>query len=330
MNQINIPPSTAREIANPVASGHRHTQAVNIAISLIGQGIAPAAVFAQIRSMYGDDVPDKELEDVVQWAAKKNPNRAVMRRRPCPMGRNRYPGSTQKTAEPLSIKALRDTIGTANITDADLWEASPTRPAEDWRSDARLLLGRLYEPSELVNVVSEFSLQNSAKGETKAVPRGYGTTMTAGGWLNTFESKGVPVSKAGAWIRLNPVDGHGISDANVTRFRYLLIESDDLPRDVQLGIAARVLPDVAAIVDSGGRSLHAWLHVDCKDASEYAKSTQIVFSRLENLGIDRANKNPSRLARLPGALREIGAGADGRQRLLYLCPQPEPKAIFPL
>lgn len=330
MSSIRVPPSTFREIVDPASPGYRHSQAVKIAVSLIGQGLSPEAAFAQLRSMYSEDMTDRELEDIVRWAAERNLGQAITRHRPRPMDGNRFQGCTQLAAEPLSIKAIRDTIGTVSITEADLWEASPIRPSEDWRDDAALLLGNLYEPSEMVNVVSEFFLQKSAKGETKAVPREYGSTMTAGEWLNTFDSRGVPGSKAGGWIRMNPLDGNGISDANVTGFRYLLIESDELPRDIQLGVLSRIIPSVAAIVDSGGRSFHGWLHVECRDAGEYARSAQMIFSRLAALRVDGANKNPSRLARLPGALREIGAGCDGRQRLLYLCLQPEPKAIFPL
>jgi hypothetical protein len=38
------------------------------------------------------------------------------------------------------------------------------------------------------------------------------------------------------------------------------------------------------------------------------------------IGIDPRNKNPSRLSRLPGARREIGAVDCGKQRVLYLNP----------
>ena len=32
----------------------------------------------------------------------------------------------------------------------------------------------------------------------------------------------------GAWIRFNPLDGHGCKNDNVTEFRFALVESDDL------------------------------------------------------------------------------------------------------
>jgi hypothetical protein len=44
--------------------------------------------------------------------------------------------------------------------------------------------------------------------------------------------------------------------------------------------------------------------------------------------VDTKNKNPARLSRLPGVVRQIGANGDGRQRLFYLNPQPEQKAIL--
>ncbi len=53
--------------------------------------------------------------------------------------------------------------------------------------------------------------------------------------------------QVGAWIRFNPLDGAGVKNENVTRFRYALVESDTLPvaeqdvlyRKLELPVAAR-------------------------------------------------------------------------------------------
>jgi hypothetical protein len=129
---------------------------------------------------------------------------------------------------------------------------------------------------------------------------------------------------SGAWLRQNPVDGQGVADANVTAFRFALIESDILPLDLQLSLLAKVPLPIAAILTSGGASLHAWVQVDATDADDYRKTVSKMLEILAKFGVDGKNKNPSRLSRLPGAMRHIGAnGEDGRQRLLYLNPDPQ-------
>ena len=81
-----------------------------------------------------------------------------------------------------------------------------------------------------------------------------------------------------------------------------------------------VLP-VVALIDSGNKSLHAWIHVpDVHTLDEWKiKIEQKFFEQcLKPLGIDTACKNPSRMSRLPGCIRkETGQ----RQRLLYLNPE---------
>jgi len=85
---------------------------------------------------------------------------------------------------------------------------------------------------------------------------------------------------------------------------------------------------VAAVIGSGGRSVHAWVKVDARDADEYRATVAQMLALLARFGVDGKNKNPSRLSRLPGARREIGAAGDGVQRLLYLNPKPEGRSIL--
>ena len=64
-------------------------------------------------------------------------------------------------------------------------------------------------------------------------------------------------SEAGAWIRFNPVDGAGVRNENVTRYRYALVESDTLPIEEQYRLYRRLELPIACLVHSGGKSLHA-------------------------------------------------------------------------
>lgn len=111
--------------------------------------------------------------------------------------------------------------------------------------------------------------------------------------------------EAGAWIRFNPLDGKGVKDENVTDYRYALIESDELDLEKQNAIIRELELPVAALVYSGGKSLHAIVRVEAMDYSEYRKRVDYLYKVCEKNGlrVDRQNKNPSRLSRMPGVVR---------------------------
>jgi regulatory protein RepA len=137
----------------------------------------------------------------------------------------------------------------------------------------------------------------------------------------------MPASEAGGWLRMNPTDGNGVEDTNVTAFRFALLESDKLPLDLLLALFAKLPLPIAAIISSAGRSFHAWVRVDADTLNEYRDTVEKMISLLARFGVDTGNKNPSRLSRLPGVIRRIGSEGDGRQRLLYLNPKPVQRAI---
>ena len=118
-------------------------------------------------------------------------------------------------------------------------------------------------------------------------------------------------------------------DSDVTNFRFALLESDKLPHDLALSLFACLPLPMFAILSSGGRGPHAWVKLDCADEASYRADVAEIFDRLRRFGIDDANSNPSRLSRLVGARRSIGASGAGEQRLYYLNDAPDQKAIFP-
>jgi len=111
--------------------------------------------------------------------------------------------------------------------------------------------------------------------------------------------------ESGAWIRFNPVDGSGVKNDNITRFSYALVESDNIPIPEQDAIYRKFELPIACLVHSGSRSLHAIVRVDAKDAEEYRKRVEYLYGFLDKNGlkVDTANRNPSRLSRLPGVTR---------------------------
>jgi len=111
--------------------------------------------------------------------------------------------------------------------------------------------------------------------------------------------------EVGGWIRFNPLDGEGVKNENVTSFKFALVESDTLPIVEQDIIFRKLELPIAALVHSGGKSLHAIVRVDAVDYEEYRKRVEFLYDFLEKQGvaIDKQNRNPSRLSRMPGLTR---------------------------
>lgn len=319
-SSIYIPSRTRQEMAAPAPVGLRHEQIKKITIPLIANGMHPEAVFIQLRSMYDSDVTDGEIRNVIKWANTKHFSSSNRVR----IAQPQKPLSPSCISPTEKIKSFLRGSNVENMSfddlEAELWEASPWRPLEDWRFDPIMFLAGCYYVGEQINIVTEFSLETGKDGKEKAKPKGYGRTMDRDSWMRHFRDHGTPQDKCGAWIRMNPTDGKGIADNNVTAFRFALIECDDVPLALQLSLLAKLKLPVAAILTSGGRSVHAKLRLDAKDAIEYREKVDKLYETLTKFGICKSNKNPSRLSRLPGVQRKIGAQGDGRQRLLYFNP----------
>lgn len=112
--------------------------------------------------------------------------------------------------------------------------------------------------------------------------------------------------EVGAWIRFNPMDGKGVSNENVTDFRYALVESDSMELEKQNEIIRQLELPVACLVYSGGKSVHAIVHIDAGSYDEYRKRVDYLYAicRKNGLDIDQQNRNPSRLSRMPGVIRK--------------------------
>ncbi len=178
-------------------------------------------------------------------------------------------------------------------------------------------LEALFAPDETIGyVVSSFEKPDK-EGRMKWVPANSGIyTQKAGDILKklrkakkektTLESViGEYDPAAGAWIRFNPLDGHGVNNENVADFRYALVESDSMEIEKQNGIIRQLKLPVAVLVHSGGKSLHAIVRVDADDIKEYQNRVNYLYDicRKNGLIIDTQNRNPSRLSRLPGCVR---------------------------
>jgi hypothetical protein len=309
---------TSFELAHPAAPGQRHDQLVRIACSLRQNGFSSEAIFVQL-CVSQPEIPRREVAAIVRWVEQRVSGARVTRGKN-PLRRLREPHPISPAEAKGNVERF---LGATRVDDADLWELSPWRPLEDWRFDALPLLAALYGGDELINIVTEFTDR-----EGKLLPRGAGETRYRDDWMRWIRN-GVSQSEAGAWIRMNPVKserGTGMNgacrDADVTAYRFILLEADGVELSLQLSLLAKIKLPIAAIILSGNRSAHAWIKVDAPDERAYRHQTTTLFERLRVFGIDESNRNPSRLSRLPGATRRLADLQVRRQKLLYLNPEP--------
>lgn len=271
--------------------------------------------------MYDATVTDREIVAVVQWASGKGFS-------PCtPRTRSRWtPTRATAPAQPVDpIANITKFLNGFDSNECDLWHESPWRPLEDWRFDSLMFLAGMYHAGELVNIVTEYTVDDKGK----AKPKGFGLTLDRDAMMRHIRDKGTPQSEVGAWVRMNPTDGAGVADTNVAAYRFALIEFDGVPMDLQLSLLARLPLPLNAILTSGGKSAHAWVRVNCRTVESYRTKVNELLFLLKPFGVDQSNKNPSRLSRLPGAARKIGAQGDGQQKLFYLAPDRiDSKPIF--
>ena len=178
--------------------------------------------------------------------------------------------------------------------------------------DAVMLLQTLYRPDEMVFCGGAYDRAVKCAGE----------------WLEAFKGG----DKVPPHIIPNPMDGkeHETKsgtksfrcDAAVSCFRFAVAEFDDIPAADQLAFWWGFRMDVpslpiAALISSGGKSVHAWLRVEARNRQEWEELVEDgLFRRLlVPLGCDPTCRNESRLSRLPGHYR---AEKSNWQRLLYL------------
>ena len=256
-------------------------------------------------------VSDKEIRDAVTKARREfKPNAPLASYTPTyrPAPRPLIDGPATRA------KLIQDGRG---ATEADIRELSPTAfDPEPGHHQALAVLDALYDGEERLFL-----------GDT------YGRTVKAiSEWRQEIQTR---LKASYPHIAPNPVDGiaHDIGtgkpsfrcDAAVCAFKYAVAEFDSLNKPDQLAfwgaVISKKLLNVALLMDSGGKSIHAWIRVDLPDRNAWEKVVGGQFygeaGVFTAMGADRACRNPSRLSRLAGHYRTEKASW---QRLLYLNP----------
>jgi RecA-family ATPase len=231
-------------------------------------GVSPDEAYQLVRAIYPHR-PQSEFNGTARsfkpmTGGSYDRDRGVVRYKPC--------------ANPIDFEPVREPVSTVEF------------------------LSRMFRPGEII-CATNCSIES---GE-KLVPGDAGTFWTLEKWIEEFAKSGKAFlsGEAGAWVRINPIkpDDKSGRDASVSNYRYLLVECDARPKDEQFQLLANSGLPIACLIDSGGKSVHAWIKVDASNAEEFKERQELVYGFLEPLGIDQSNINPSRFARLPGIFR---------------------------
>jgi RecA-family ATPase len=196
------------------------------------------------------------------------------------------------------------------------------RPLPEPAEDGFLkLLDAAFLPDEFVAIAP------AAENEDGEIAPRSGVTLTAAQWQERVLAKGgidrCFTTRLGLFVRINPMRRNGSKNEDVTAFRHVLVEFDagpdgsPLPKEIQhAAILASGLP-ITALIDSGNKSLHAWVRVEARDEAEYRRRVGKVWDWFEGHPLDRQNRNPSRLSRCPDGWRTVN-GEPRQQQLLAL------------
>ena len=174
----------------------------------------------------------------------------------------------------------------------------------------RRFLQTLFKPDEYVGfcIDSEQDENGKWKPSTRGVYK-----MTAKQLLGSIKKHpkdlGATIGdynqEAGAWIRFNPLDGEGVSNENVTDYRYALVESDELEIEKQKALMEELKLPIAIMTYSGGKSIHSIVKINAVSEKDYREKVDYLYQVCDKNGlkIDKQNKNSARMTRMPGVIR---------------------------
>ena len=244
-------------------------------------------------------------------------------------GGAKYIQNTKKLYKPLAnnssqngchllSEVIKDVM--PKITSAWLWWRSPIVPDSQ---SAASFLARLYEPGEKLFVTTKLRSKE-----------GYILEAGSREALETLRRISIENSE-GVWYLPNPITGQRMKNQNgglsyrckeaVSSFKYIAFESDTVrPADWLKFIVTLPIP-IAAIFETGGKSVHTLVKVKVSTLAEWKKCAEILKEKLKPYGADPAMFQIQQTCRLPGCLR----GSTGKeQRLLYLNPDPSYTSIL--
>ena len=186
----------------------------------------------------------------------------------------------------------------------------PDRPVKyDGRGEMLEYMTTMFTDEEYVGFCTQASYD---KKNDKWRPAGTVYGRTAGEIIRDLRNNktgfGTPNDAAGIWIRINPLDGQGENDNNVTRYKHCLLESDEIPIEQQWALINAMHLPCTFVIHSGSKSLHAIVRIDAENAQQYRDRVNDLYDYAAKAGFkpDPQDKNASRFSRIPGAKRGNG------------------------
>ena len=281
----------------PAISGSGgHSQTYTVAVALChGFSLSTGDALSLMREYNTGCQPpwsERELAHKVDEATKKSHDK--------PAGHllNDSPGRRPSCVSPSGKFIVR--------RDATPHPPAPASSMPTGYAATRKFLESVFLPTDWICIGIEARFDEDRE---KYMPDNSGTFMPVSRWVEEHfsdEKNSIFDDKPqGAWVRINttlPLRYDG-SDTNVAQFRHVLIEFDERPKDEQLAIITQCNLPISCVIDSGGRSLHAWVRVDAVDKTEWESRRDVVYEFLADQQVCEANKNPSRFSRLPGIRR---------------------------
>jgi len=121
--------------------------------------------------------------------------------------------------------------------------------------------------------------------EGKWFPASKGMFLTRQEWISKFfgpQSVGnqkFQNTEQGAWIRINPFtkDDFTGTDSSVSCYRHVLVEFDKKTKDEQVAIFQQSNLPISLLVESGGKSVHAWVRVDAENKEQWEARRNEVY-----------------------------------------------------
>ncbi|CAB4155852.1 hypothetical protein UFOVP672_33 [uncultured Caudovirales phage] len=233
--------------------------------------------------------------------------------------RERHEERRSAVYEPGALKAVVAAGGVGEVSREYLAERSFVDPAKVKAED---FLEGLYATGERVLVFTSFRSQGDFCYEV------------GNGWWEmgrTAEQKNAKLDgepglmwKEGVWFLAQPVRGNWMAEkvtgkggmekhwtrrsgANVSAWRYMVVESDEDGIEAEWLQFLALLPlPIVALYTSGGRSVHALVRVDAASKADWDAFRDAVKPLLVKCGADKGVFSAVRLTRLPGYFREGG------------------------
>ena len=292
-----LPRITLGSLANGAPEGRRNYSAFNAAIQMRdARWSIEAASAAILPRGLADGLKEHEVNAAIRSAYSKPPRE--------PLGHGLS-----------SLPILRYERPAPQYPKRPVGDIAPIALPEPTHDGDRVIIETAFQPGEFVSIgTTNFWNGHFAPGPGLTHERNQLLRMLDRfGGITGFDWLSDP---NGTYVRVNPLRDNGRTDSDVTAFRHVLVEFDrdangaDIPKPLQYATLLDSGMPMSVILDSGNKSVHAWVKVDAVDLTQYRERVDRVYAWFADLCLDPHNKNASRYSRMPGVPRNL-RDADG-------------------